>query len=377
MNILFLSHTFDNGGVEKNISQLVLSFKKRASVPINVKVVSLLGKGPLYDAEFCKCLMPLNLNVQKIRKFKFFSYILILLFLPVLIFRLKKEVKNFSPQVVCSNMWLSDILASLLKHNEEFKLVSIQHDIIKINFLLTYFKTIALKRMNNVVAVSCTVKKFLVDYFKVPENKIKLIYNGIDYKKFESCKKENLNAPLVLGTIARLDKIKGHILVLEALKLLSSQGVALPQYIIVGDGPEKNILHTFVSQNNLKNVLFVGNVVDISVWLKQIDIFVLPSKSEGMGIAIIEAMLAKKLIIASDMPTIKELIINKETGLLINPVDSLKLAETILWTLSHRDEINIIKNNSYEWIKSNEKIFESYNSTSKYLDVFGIPYEQI
>jgi len=63
--------------------------------------------------------------------------------------------------------------------------------------------------------------------------------------------------------------------------------------------------------------------------------------------------------------------------LLINPVDSLKLAETILWTLSHRDEINIIKNNSYEWIKSNEKIFESYNSTSKYLDVFGIPYEQI
>ena len=92
MNILFLSHTFDNGGVEKNISQLVLSFKKRASVPINVNVVSLLGKGPLYDAEFCKCLMPLNLNVQKIRKFKFFSYILILLFLPVLIFRLKKEV---------------------------------------------------------------------------------------------------------------------------------------------------------------------------------------------------------------------------------------------------------------------------------------------
>ena len=49
-----------------------------------------------------------------------------------------------------------------------------------------------------------------------------------------------------------------------------------------------------------------------------------------MGIAIIEAMLAKKLIVASDIPTIKELIINKETGLLIDPVDSLKLAETIL-----------------------------------------------
>ena len=136
MNILFLSHAFDNGGVEKNISQLALSFKKRASVSINIKVVSLLGKGPLYDTEFCKCLMPINFNVQKMRKLKLFSYILVLLFLPVLIFRLKKEVKNFSPQVVCSNMWLSDILASLLKHNEEFKLVSIQHDIIKINFII-------------------------------------------------------------------------------------------------------------------------------------------------------------------------------------------------------------------------------------------------
>jgi len=201
---------------------------------------------------------------------------------------------------------------------KRIRIISIQHDIVKINPIITYFKIRALKHVEKVIAISYTVKDFLIKYFKVSENKIEIIYNGIDYDKFLAGQKENTNQPLVFGTIARLDKIKGHIHVLEALKILKQQNIT-PKYIIVGSGPEENILHTFVKENNLTNVQFIKEVLDVVPLLKEIDVFIFPSLSEGLGIAVIEALIAKKLIIASDIGAMQELIKNNETGLLIDP----------------------------------------------------------
>ncbi|MFA5230463.1 MAG: glycosyltransferase family 4 protein [Candidatus Paceibacterota bacterium] len=199
---------------------------------------------------------------------------------------------------------------------KNIRIFSIQHDVVRVSPVIKYFKTKALNRISKVIAISESVKCFLMDYFLVPENKIETIYHGVDFDKFSVGQKENSSGSLVFGTIARLDKIKGHIYILEALKILKQKNIT-PKYIIVGSGSEENTLRNFVRDNSLDNVCFFKEAIDVVPLLKEIDVFVMPSLSEGLGIAVIEAMVARKLLIVSDIQALRELVKNDLTGILV------------------------------------------------------------
>lgn len=370
IKILFLTHAFDNGGVERNTFQLIKTFENDSLNNFDIRAVSLLGKGPFYDPAFCRCLLPIAINVQTMRKSKWILYPLIFIFLPWLIYQLNQVIRKEKPNIICTNMWLSDILGIWIGHKNKCKTISIQHDLVKINPFTTWLKIKALNYADQVIAVSNSAKMFLIDYFKTPENKITVIYNGIDYNKFENSYKSFKADTLILGTIARLDKIKRHIDVLNALLILRKRNIKLPPYLIVGDGPENIYLQDFVEKNGLNNVKFVGEVTDISVWLKQIDIFILPSISEGLGIAIIEAMIARKIIIGSNIETLRELIVDQETGILVPPRNPEILADAISWILNHPSEAQNMAKLAYDWICAHYQTFSSEWSAGQYRKLF-------
>jgi len=193
----------------------------------------------------------------------------------------------------------------------------------------------------------------------------------VDFEKFSSFQKSDNNCDPVFGIIARLDKIKGHIYILEALKKLKNERVKLPEFIFVGDGFERENLENFVRENNLSNVKFVGETLNIGQYLKQMDVFVFPSLSEGLGIAILEALAAKKLIIASNVGGIKELIKDKETGILVEPANINHLYKAIKWVLENKEEAIILRNASFDWVNENRWLFDIKNVSKKYLKILN------
>ena len=190
---------------------------------------------------------------------------------------------------------------------------------------------------------------------KISMNKLKLIKNGIDiddYKVFTNQVKKN---KMIIGFVGRLSIEKGVIILLEAVKLLNNFDWEL---IIVGDGPLRNDLEKFVKNNKLDSkVNFVGFKYDVKSFMVNFDIFVLPSLNEVMPISILEAFIMKKLVIASDVGGIPDLIENGVNGYLfenknfkmlksiIEYVHQNKIINSNIIDAAYKDVINLYNSN--------------------------------
>lgn len=124
--------------------------------------------------------------------------------------------------------------------------------------------------------------------------------------------------------VSRLSPEKGIDILLEAARKLPEI-----DFLIAGDGPEREILENSSSPN----VTFLGFVKDIPDLLSQADVLCVPSRSEGLGLAALEAMAAGVPVVASRVGGLPEVILDGETGLLFTSEDpeALKIAlQTLL-----------------------------------------------
>ncbi|WP_440633457.1 glycosyltransferase family 4 protein [Candidatus Pelagibacter sp. HIMB1485] len=169
-----------------------------------------------------------------------------------------------------------------------------------------------------IIVCSIATKHMLVKRFKINAKKIKLIYNGQEDPliKKKNSKKKKLN----IGFIGRLETIKGAHLFIEAANLLKKKNLI---FWIAGDGDLEKELKE-ISKGN-KNVNFIGNVKNPFDFIKNLDILVVPSIREPLGLVSIEAGLCKVPVIASNIDGIPEVISNKHSGILINPTRKINL----------------------------------------------------
>jgi len=114
----------------------------------------------------------------------------------------------------------------------------------------------------------------------------------------------------------------------------------------------------------------LGSRKNIENILKEIDVFVLPSLSEGLGLSLIEALVSGKLVIASNVGGIKELIEDKKNGLLTRPAHVNDLHNAIIWVLDNKEDAMKIRNNSLEWIDRNRSSFDIKGVCNNYSKVF-------
>ncbi len=156
----------------------------------------------------------------------------------------------------------------------------------------------------------------------IPSDKIQVIPNGIDAKRFTKGKKNkvikefNLEKKFVLGIVARIVDSKNHEMLIKMIYELKkeSPNIAL---LIVGDGPHKKTLVELSRELKLdKEIVFTGNRNDIPDLLSAMDIFVFPSLfPEGWPNAVGEAMAAGRPVIAYDTGDIKYIIKNGYNGI--------------------------------------------------------------
>ncbi len=129
----------------------------------------------------------------------------------------------------------------------------------------------------------------------------------------------------LIGTTARLDHQKGLDVLLHALPALPGVDVE-----IVGDGPEREALMALARENGVaERVTFAGWSEQARDWLGRWDAFVLPSRFEGLPLAILDAMLAELPVVATDVGSVSEAVQDGVTGLLVRPDDPQALAAAL------------------------------------------------
>lgn len=207
-------------------------------------------------------------------------------------------------------------------------------------YLFKMLNKVLLRYTHKIISCSDAVKQMVAKEDKLPEDKFSTIHNAIDINKFMvNCSKKeariklglDLDAP-VIGFIASLVPRKGHIYLLQAMRLVLDFYPEL-KLLIVGDGPSLKIkrkLEAFVRQNHLSgSVQFLGTRRDTPLLLKAMDIFVSPAIKEAFGINLIEAMYSEVPCIATNVGGVSEVMQDGNTGILVPPADPNALAKTI------------------------------------------------
>jgi glycosyltransferase involved in cell wall biosynthesis len=182
------------------------------------------------------------------------------------------------------------------------------------------------------IAVSHHLGGRLRDTFRIAQQKVTVIHNGIPTTQFDGIatpagstwKAGDLQRPIVL-CLARLDKQKGIGFLLQA-----AQEVEKATFVLVGEGPERAHLVSEAKRLGVsERVVFLGHRNDVPQLLAGADLFVLPSLWEGLPLSILEAMAANKAVIATAVGGTPEAITHGATGLLVPPSDPAALARAI------------------------------------------------
>lgn len=219
-------------------------------------------------------------------------------------------------------------------------------------FLRKLFLKRALCISDKVIFVSKAGKRSYLQRFLIPEQKMCVIYNGIDINLLKKETKSNeifkKRDSYRITYIGRLVEIKGVHLLIDAVLQLINEGYNV--YLdIIGEGNYRNLLEQKVKDNNLeKYITFQGVQRNISIFLNNSDIFVYPSICEEVfGISIVEAMSYEIPCVANRVGGIPEVIIEQYNGAISENKTGHSIAQAIkkLINLYETDSIGIMKQN--------------------------------
>jgi len=189
-----------------------------------------------------------------------------------------------------------------------------------------------LQRSKFMITISNFNREYLIKELQLDGEKIVVNRCGVNVSNFTPKERENIrpNRPMIL-TIARLHPIKALECLIETYRILKASGVVF-KGIIIGEGKERKNLENLIRKYSLtENVKLIGAKTQLEIvsYLKKSAIFVLPSRSEGLPIVIMEALASGIPVIASNIAGIPEIVHNDKSGYLVPVGDSHKLAEKI------------------------------------------------
>lgn len=229
---------------------------------------------------------------------------------------------------------------------------------------------------DKIVAVSNYVKNRMVFSAPFLKDKIKVIYNGIDLEKFnlkvndrnKFLKEFNLKSNVTtIGIIGQISEGKGHFWLLKAIEILKKRYKNFKLFI-VGKGVLSEKLRNFAKQLSLEEYLiWTGFRWDTEYFYRNIDIIVVPSKSEALGLVLMEAMALKKPVICSNTGAFPEIVENNVNGIIVEYDNENQLAEKILFLIKNKKIRTELGENARKTI---EKKFSLEKTIEEYLKLY-------
>jgi UDP-glucose:(heptosyl)LPS alpha-1,3-glucosyltransferase len=214
------------------------------------------------------------------------------------------------------------------------------------HLVLLYLEKKCFFNSKTILANSMMVKKDILKHYSVPEEKIKVVYNGIDLQRFQPAEK---NQKTALKDFFRLKeyrvilfvgsdyKRKGLTTLLKALSLLKMKDVKL---IVIGSKDTSRYLLLARELGVDKNVIFWGGEKEIEKLYRLADVFVLPTLYDPFSNATLEAMASGVPVVTTSYNGASELIENGVQGFVIDyPLNSKAFAEKIYLSLQHAEDL--------------------------------------
>ncbi len=196
-----------------------------------------------------------------------------------------------------------------------------------------------MRYVDHFIAVSQGVKDYLIEDEKIDGDKITVIYNGIDCDTFTAGLegvaefRQSLgisDEDFVVGNVAVLHPRKGLDYLIKAARKVTKV-YPNTKFLLHGQGPAEKHLKKLAEDLGLKEkIIFNTNIPpSVKVVDNSMDIFVLPSVFDGLGIAVLEAAATEKPCVVTNISGLRETVENNRTGLIVKPRDSDALAEAI------------------------------------------------
>ena len=245
------------------------------------------------------------------------------------------------------------------------------------NFFMPSIESRCIKNSDKIIAISEFTKRRIIEKYNITSEKIRVIYDGINLDGYKFSKDElertkqelgllNCNVIIFVGRVD--DDRKGLDLLFKSLNKVIEQ--CDTKLLVVGKGDKNEAVKLAKSLNISDNVIFTGFVDDetLKKFYSLSDVYVCPSRLEGFGLTILEAMAVKIPVIATNVGSIPELIKDGYNGLLVEKDNINELSSTItkclnqdtlIWDSEKRRKF-IEKN--FSWKKTAKETEILYNS---------------
>lgn len=232
---------------------------------------------------------------------------------------------------------------------------------------LTFLMKRVLSGSDYVIAISRNTERILQVEWGLPASQIRLLFPGVDTSQFvpatydaNARRRLGWSQRPVLLTVGRLQKRKGHDMVIRALAAIRK---VIPEvlYAIIGDGEERESLEQLVrTEGHSDHVVFHGELgeVDMLSAYQQCNLFVLANRQvgqdiEGFGMVLLEAQACGRPVIAGDSGGTAETMRVPETGRLVDCEAPAQLADAVLALLSDTDQLQRMGHAAREWVTGN------------------------
>lgn len=221
--------------------------------------------------------------------------------------------------------------------------------------------------IRKIICVSDKIKQIVEERVE-DKHKCITIHSGIDLKKFSFLGKHDFfrnqykipHISPIIGNTSALADHKDYFTFINTAEILIKQNDNL-RFLIIGDGNLRDEIREYVESKKLHNhIIFTGFVTNLAETLHEIDIFLMTSKTEGLGTSILDAFASKVPVVATNAGGIPELVKHEETGLIAPVKDHEKLAENVNRILNEPELKERLIINAYDFVQgfSKEKTAE-------------------
>jgi glycosyltransferase involved in cell wall biosynthesis len=325
VKILLVIDSLKRGGKERQFYELVRKLKNRSDIELCILIRFNIVEFPqLLDLGY-KIYIPKSPSSTRF------------------IFYLNRIIKKEKPDLI--NSWEGFVTTNciILGFIKRIKVINfdIQYALrIKINSIhYIHEKINQILAYKNIANSHAGLRTFRL----VASEKNRVIYNGFDLDRIDQAEnihlreRLNLRNSKVVCMVASFTSPKDYRTVIEGGKILVAEHPEV-FFILIGDGPEKVLMQSLMSEAISKHFIFLGRRTDVESIIKEIDIGILLSKrghAEGISNSIMEYMAAGKPVIATDTGGNSELVLDGKTGYLIPHQDVEELIRKIKFLLNN------------------------------------------
>jgi glycosyltransferase involved in cell wall biosynthesis len=258
--------------------------------------------------------------------------------------RISRQIREFKPDVILTQGAGTTVLARIAAtlHGVRHKVVWAHSSVRQRNPLREALDRALIPLTTVFIGVCDSQIKHLENKCHYPRHKIRIIKNGVSPSAFTNARSQKILEEIgaeqgsrVVGMIARLHPVKDHkTFILSARSVLRSKPET--QFLIIGDGPLRQELEDFCRVAGMDSKIhFAGLCRNIEQLFAAIDVLAHCSHSEGLPLAILEAMACGRPVVGTNVGGVKELIQHGVTGYLVPPENPEVVANHLLELLNN------------------------------------------